>query len=132
MSSALTPPPSPPGPLDPAAARIVLFGMPDAGKSSLLGALAQAAHSQGRILRGHLTDPTHGLAELRRRVYDDRQTETREEIVPYPVRFTPAGKSSFPAILFDCDGRAANDFLTQKRAVQQGRKAGPLADRKST
>src|SRR5262245_15102888 len=128
MSSALTPPPSPPGPLDPAAARIVLFGMPDAGKSSLLGALAQAAHSQGRILRGHLTDPTHGLAELRRRVYDDRQTETREEIVPYPVRFTPAGKSSFPAILFDCDGRAANDFLTQKRAVQQGRKAGPLAE----
>jgi GTPase SAR1 family protein len=128
MSSALTPPPAPAGTLDPAAVRIVLFGMPDAGKSSLLGALAQAAHSQGRTLRGHLTDLTHGLAELRRRVYEDRQTETREEIVPYPVRFTPAGKSSFPAILFDCDGRVANDFLTQKRALEHGRKAGPLAE----
>ena len=30
------------------ALRIVLFGMPDAGKSSLLGALAQAAQVQAR------------------------------------------------------------------------------------
>src|SRR5947209_2537484 len=36
--------------------RIVLFGMPDAGKTSLLGALAQSAQTQEHILRGKLLD----------------------------------------------------------------------------
>ncbi len=46
---------------------IVLFGMPAAGKSSLLGALAQAAQAQEHLLNGRLTDVSHGLDELRRR-----------------------------------------------------------------
>jgi hypothetical protein len=112
---------------DPSAARVVLFGMPDAGKSSLLGALAQAAHTQPRILRGHLTDLTHGLADLRRKVYDDRPTETQQEIVPYPVRFSPAGDHAHPAVLYDCDGRVANDILTQKKVLGPQAKAGSLA-----
>src|SRR5580692_4567610 len=69
--------------------RIVLFGMPDAGKSSLLGALVQAAHTQDRILQGRLLDLTNGMAELWRRVYEDRQRETLEEIVAYPVVYEP-------------------------------------------
>jgi hypothetical protein len=102
--------------------------MPDAGKSSLLGALAQAAHTQARALRGRLTDLTHGLGELRNRVYDDRQRETQEEIVPYPVRFDPyGGAPPRPAILYDCDGRAANDFLTSKRSLEKEGRAGALA-----
>jgi len=47
---------------------IVLFGMPAAGKSSLLGALGQAAQAQEHLLNGRLTDVSHGLDELRRRV----------------------------------------------------------------
>ena len=131
--SALTPPPPPAASAvaaDPAAARVVLFGMPDAGKTSLLGALAQAAHTQPRVLRGHLTDLTHGLADLRRKVYDDRPTETQSEIVPYPVRFSPAGdtaRHAHPAVLYDCDGRVANDILTQKKELGPSAKAGSLA-----
>src|SRR5580692_9971741 len=97
--------------------RIVLFGMPDAGKSSLLGALVQCAHMQDRILQGRLIDLTNGLAELWRRVYEDRQRETLEEIVPYPVYFEPyAGDPdaipNLGAILYDCDGRVANELLS--------------------
>jgi hypothetical protein len=101
--------------------------MPDAGKSSLLGALAQAAESQQRVLHGHLTDVSQGLAELRSRVYEDRQRETQEEIVPYPVRYSPYGHPSVPAVLFDCDGRAANELLTQKRSMEKENRTGTLA-----
>src|SRR4051795_13768146 len=125
--SALSPPKAPPTPDDPSALRIVLFGMPDAGKTSLLGALSQAAHTQGRALHGHLTDLSPGRGELRNRVYEDRQRETQEEIVPYPVRFAPYGHAGFPAILYDCDGRAANDFLTRKRVVESEARPGTLA-----
>ena len=116
--SALSPSLPPPSPVDPAALRLVLFGMPDAGKSSLLGALAQAAETQARALHGHLNDPAHGLDELRKKLYEDRQTETQQEIVPYSVRFSPYGQPSMPAVLYDCDGRAANELLTQKRSME--------------
>jgi len=123
--SALSPSPPPPAPIDPAALRLVLFGMSDAGKSSLLGALAQAAETQARALHGHLNDPAHGLEELRKKLYDDRQTETQQEIVPYPVRFSPYGQPSIPAVLYDCDGKAANELLTQKRPMEN--REGTLA-----
>ena len=119
-------------PIDPAALRIVLFGMPDAGKSSLLGALGQASHTQERQLQGRLSDPWGGLAELQRRVYDEKPRETVEEIVPYPVAYEPLrGKTPDPdrrieAVLFDCDGRTANEILTQQRVLDDP-KAGRLA-----
>src|SRR6516225_788774 len=72
---------------------IVLFGMPAAGKSSLLGALAQAAQAQEHLLNGRLTDVSHGLDELRRRVYDESPRCTAEEVVPYPVDFEPFTKA---------------------------------------
>lgn len=120
-------PKAPPAAPEPKAVRIVLFGMPDAGKSSLLGALFQTAHSQGRALHGHLTDLSHGLGELRNRLYEERQTETQEEIVPYPVRFAPYGQAGFPAVLYDCDGRTANDYLVRKRALEKEARPGTLA-----
>ena len=43
-------------PISADALRIVLFGLPHAGKSSLLGALAQAGQTQENLLPGHLTD----------------------------------------------------------------------------
>src|SRR5260370_1428606 len=75
------------------ALRIVLFGMPDAGKSSLLGALAQAAQTQEHVLNGHLTDLSQVLGELQRRLYEGAPRETLEEVVPYPVAFDPFAKT---------------------------------------
>ena len=117
---------------DRAALRIVLFGMPDAGKSSLLGALAQVTQTQDRVLRGRLLDLTHGLSELWRRVYEHRPRETLDEIVPYPVYFEryipgPTGEQRVPLMLYDCDGRVANELLSQRRALQRDPKSGPLA-----
>lgn len=106
--------------IEPKALRIVLFGMPDAGKSSLLGALAQSAQTQERQLMGRLIDTWQGLAELQRRVYDEKPHETLEEIVPYPATFDPFRGAKpdqdkrLQLVLFDCDGRAANEILTHR------------------
>jgi GTPase SAR1 family protein len=114
--------------------RIVLFGMPDAGKSSLLGSLAQAAQTQEHILNGHLTDLSSGLSELQRRLYEESPRETLQEVVPYPVAFEPFAKAGSPenngrvqAILVDCDGRVANDLLARRRSLNADSRDGTLA-----
>ena len=115
---------------NPAALRIVLFGMPDAGKSSLLGALAQAAQTQEHVLNGHLTDPSHGLAALQHRLYEEMPRETLEEVVPYPVAFdpfAPAGAGHLEAVLVDCDGRVANELLARRRPLNVPGADGSLA-----
>ncbi|HYV38473.1 MAG TPA: GTPase domain-containing protein [Gemmataceae bacterium] len=108
--------------------RIVLFGMPDAGKSSLLGALAQAAQTQEQVLAGKLIDKSHGLVELQRRLYEDRPRETLEEVAPYPITIEPLpskdGSPGGDAVLFDCDGRVASEMLSRKDAL-----SGDLAKR---
>jgi hypothetical protein len=117
-----------------AGVRIVLFGMPDAGKSSLLGALAQAAHTQEHVLNGRLLDQTHGLVELQRRLYEERPRQTLEEVAPFPVRLEPfpaRGSATAPppvdAVLFDCDGRVANDLLNHQDSLAAGDADGALA-----
>jgi hypothetical protein len=116
------------------ALRIVLFGMPDAGKSSLLGALAQAAQIQEHVLNGHLTDVSQGLATLQHRLYEETPRETLEEVVPYPVAFDPftpiapgAPNKRLEAILVDCDGRVANDLLARRRSLDTSNGEGTLA-----
>jgi hypothetical protein len=114
---------------------IVLFGMPAAGKSSLLGALSQAASAQEHLLNGRLTDVSHGLDELRRRVYDESPRRTAEEVVPYPVDFEPFSQDGrktdkgehVGAVVIDCDGRVANDLLVRRQALAEDSPEGTLA-----
>lgn len=108
----------------PDALRIVLFGLPDAGKSSLLGALSQAALTQEHALNGRLTDSTHGLDELRQRLHGAGPGETQQEIVDYPVVYQPftlGGNKQLEepenAVLIDCDGRVATELIMRRRAL---------------
>jgi hypothetical protein len=115
------------------ALRIVLFGMPAAGKSSLLGALAQAAQTQEHLLNGRLADPTHGLGELQHRLYEEEPRRTVEEVVPYAVDFEPFSQNGpafsqhLGAVLIDCDGRVANDLLVRRRTIPEDSPEGTLA-----
>jgi hypothetical protein len=128
VAPADAPAPSPP------ALRVVVFGMPEAGKSSLLGALAQAAQTQADILNVRLADPTGGLAELQKRLYEGRPRETLEEVVPYPVTLTPlqgpaeAAAPPLTAELIDCNGRVANDLITGDKALGSRGADGKLSE----
>ena len=113
------------------ALRVVLFGMPAAGKSSLLGALAEAAQAQEHLLHGRLADLSHGLGELRQRLYEESPRRTVEEIVPYPVAFEPFADErdggQAEALLIDCDGRVANDLLVRRKSLDDSSPEGTLA-----
>ncbi len=110
---------------------VVLFGRPAAGKTSLLGALAEAAATQPDTLGGTIADESGGLAALRRQVYDTAGKRTPEEVVPYPVRYEPAGGRPADAVLVDCDGRVAGDILVAGKPADdapEGTLAREVAD----
>lgn len=108
--------------------RIVLFGNPAAGKSSLLGALWQVGQSQEAVLGGKITDRSGGLTELHQRLYTNQPRETLQEVSAFPITFEPTGDNKgdpIDVILVDCDGRAAQEFLTQN--VNLASASGALA-----
>lgn len=107
--------------------RIVLFGRPATGKSSLLGALAEAASTQEDALGGKLLEESAGLAELRRQLYETAGRVTATEVVPYPVRYYPATGPAIDAVLLDCDGRIAGDLLMAEAAIDPAAPEGSLA-----
>jgi GTPase SAR1 family protein len=114
--------------------RLVLFGLPAAGKSSLLGALEESAKIQEHLLHGRLTDRTGGLIDLDERLYTDRPSRTAEEVAPYPVEYEPFssdGPAQAPekiqAVLIDCDGRVANDLLQARQSLDENSPEGSLA-----
>jgi hypothetical protein len=125
--------PAPPPTVGRGAVRVVLFGMPAAGKTSLLGALDQAAQTQEHLLNGRLQDRGQGLAELQQRLYEERGRPTTEEVVLYPVEFEPFGAEGaetpgrLKAVLIDCDGRVVNDLLVRRRALREDSPEGTLA-----
>src|SRR5262249_53419284 len=125
-------PTAPPAPAERAGLRLLLFGRPGAGKTSLLGALSQAAQTQEHLLHGRLTEQAPGLEGLRHQVYDETTRPTPEEVVLYPVDFElfegPAdSREHLKALLIDCDGRAANDLLTRRQSLSPDSAEGPLA-----
>ncbi|MBL8793580.1 MAG: hypothetical protein JNM56_06735, partial [Planctomycetia bacterium] len=115
------------------ALRLVLFGRPGAGKSSLLGALALAASDAASGWR--LDDRSHGLAELAFRVREQsaQPTLTPEQVVPYPAVLNfPATDGGCTrqaeALLIDCDGSAALHLLEAERLTDPIQPLGRLAD----
>ncbi|HVS37625.1 MAG TPA: GTPase domain-containing protein [Gemmataceae bacterium] len=92
--------------------RLVLFGPPGAGKSSLLGALVQAGAAQPQLLNGRIAEPSPELQELHRQVYAQGPPPAAQEIVPFTFRFEPERKEhATAAVVFDCDGRAAHALV---------------------
>ena len=87
-----------------AAQRIVVLGMPDAGKSSLLGALARVGVSQTLALGGEQRE-AGGLASLSHQLYEEHPRETQDEVVAYPVRVigNGPGQTNREAVVIDCD-----------------------------
>jgi len=95
--------------------RILLFGHPGSGKSSLLGALQRAGDTQGETLGYEVLDPTGRLPRIRDHLYDGSSFErTNTELVSHELRLKPWRVGERPAgsvQILDCDGNAANALL---------------------
>jgi energy-coupling factor transporter ATP-binding protein EcfA2 len=102
------------------ALHIVLFGMSGAGKSSLLGALAQAVQTHEQALNYRLVGPSPELTELQSRVYQNRPEPTVEETVSYPLVLEPFRSEGAPEdppeeiVLVDSGGKAADGLLARR------------------
>jgi GTPase SAR1 family protein len=93
---------------------LVLFGLPSAGKSSLLGALAQTANHQDQAISGRFSERGEGLTALQKNLYQGQYKPTSEEVVEYPMTFeSPEGSSAQEAVLVDCNGRTVSDILSK-------------------
>ncbi len=105
----------------PDALRVVLFGLPGAGKSSLLAALPQAAGASPHLLNGRIADPSPNLLELHRAIDRGPPLTEPEEVIPYSFRYEPDGApGGRGAVVFDPSGPAAE-------ALVRDQDAGPLA-----
>jgi hypothetical protein len=111
----------------PGSLRIVLFGKPGAGKTSLLGALGQAGRIQENLLKAKLVDPSQTLESRRNELYENRTEPTKQPITLYPVQLQAEGsRRPENVLLIDCAGGAAADLLAQPQLPTDA--AGSLAD----
>jgi GTPase SAR1 family protein len=93
-------------------ARLLLFGTPGAGKSSLLGALAQAAPA----LKAELTDASGELQQLQKNTYNATLQPTGQ-LESYEIKIKP-DKGTDPFLgkltVLDCSGKSALEMLRAK------------------
>ncbi len=93
--------------------RIVLFGLPRAGKTALLAALCQAQETQSALLPGPLQDSSGALTRQRQLFYDELPHSTEEATVTYPIQVRVPG-GPLDVELIDCDGRLVLDLLKNR------------------
>jgi hypothetical protein len=106
--------------------RIVLFGRPGAGKTSLLGALGQAARIQETLLNGKLIDASHRLENLRQTLTEKGAGPSAAATTDYPIELKPESGRAISAVLVDSDGRAADDLMALPHLTDET--PGALAD----
>ena len=116
--------------LSKAALRVVLFGMPHSGKSSLLGALLQASNDPLTNPVAKWVDVSGRMGELRRRLYEHDPERTADEIVLYPARFdrsTNEIRGTSEAVFVDCSGLASSNILARHELLCGSDPSGSLA-----
>ena len=94
--------------------RLLLFGTPGAGKSSLLGALAQAASTQAALLKGELVGASSELIDLQKDTYQTKLTSTTD-LTAYDIKLQPVEGTPLNATLLDCSGESAKEMLQSKQ-----------------
>lgn len=102
---------------------IVLLGGPAAGKTSLVGALAEAAQSQPAVLHAQLKDIQGPLADVREATYKKGPAPTREEVQTITVTLEPLPNVKEPpttANIVDCSGAAAQKLLVGREPLEAG------------
>lgn len=97
---------------------IILLGLPGSGKSSLLGALAQAAQVQSDLL-GFTLDCASDqvLDDLQKQTYDNKPQATADE-THYPITLQTERKASLRAMLIDTAGQGTKGFRTGKASLE--------------
>ncbi len=98
--------------------RLLLFGTPGAGKTSLLGALAQAAATQAPLLKGQLDDPAGAWERLQKNTYSGKIDPT-DESASYDLLLKPSdnGAASVEAVVTDPSRKSAQEILKAKKPV---------------
>jgi GTPase SAR1 family protein len=88
--------------------RLLLFGSPGAGKTSLLGALAQAAPG----LKGQFVDPSGAWGRLQKSTYE-APTLATDQLASYDFKLLPIGDGSagVEVKILDCSGKSAAEML---------------------
>src|SRR5262249_3966276 len=116
------------------APRVLLFGHPGSGKSSLLGALLQASDTQPDRLEAEVTDPDRRLALMRDAVDGGGQVEQdRAPLATHVIEVRPLATEGEPVptpyqvVLMDCDGTAAGALLKHPDPLTQPSVRGPVA-----
>jgi hypothetical protein len=105
------------------APRLVFLGLPDSGKSALLGALAQAAQTQEKLLGSRLH--AQDLEQLQKYAYDKAPEPDQPDLAEFTATLDPMDNQPGPkggAVFLDCDGEVAADFLgkPEELAARQG------------
>ena len=103
--------------------RLLLFGTPGAGTTSLLGALAQSASSQSPGLKGELIAEKGDLDDLRINTYE-RVPDATDALETYDLRLQPADPkidALARATVIDCGGSEALEMLREKEPFANAR-----------
>ena len=92
--------------------RLLLFGTPGAGKTSLLGALAQASATQTPILKGQLADPDGAWDRLKKITYAEAANPSADaESYDLCLRSSAKGVLPAEALVTDPSGKSVQEIL---------------------